>query len=109
MFNSTGGDEDSDSGSGAKLPITYNHEISTSVKLQSGETVVLGGMLSEATTKTVKKIPLLGDIPWIGWLFRHTTTTNVPQNLLIFVTAHILNEKGEYVETQETANPAPVK
>ena len=108
-FNSSSGGDGDSSGSGAKLPITYNHEISTSVKLQSGETVVLGGMLSEAKSTTVKKIPLLGDIPLLGKLFTHSTTTNVPQNLLIFVTAHILNEKGEYVETQETPNPAPAK
>ncbi len=82
-----------------KLPHTYERAVATSVEVQSGETVVLGGMIDNKKTRTVKKIPLLGDLPLIGWLFRRTTTEVKPQNLLIFVTANVINNRGEYVKT----------
>ena len=79
------------------LPRTQEQTIATSVSINSGETVILGGMVENRETSTIRKIPLLGDIPFIGRFFTHTETTHEPTNLLIFVTATIINENGEYV------------
>ena len=80
-----------------KLPRTHEQGVATSVAVRSGDTVILGGMIENTKTKVVKKVPFLGDIPWIGFLFRHTEERTTPMNLLIFVTATILNERGEAI------------
>ena len=79
------------------LPRTHEQTIATAVSINSGETVILGGMVENRETNEVHKIPFLGDIPFIGRLFTHTSKTNEPTNLLIFVTATIIDENGEYV------------
>ena len=90
-----------------KLPRTHEQSVTTTVGVQSGETVVLGGMIEQSKKHTVKKIPLLGDLPFIGWLFRRTTTENEPVNLLIFVTATVINDRGEYVRTRAEGEALP--
>lgn len=79
------------------VPRTHEQGIATSVAIKSGETVILGGMVENAKTTTVTKVPFLGDIPFIGSLFRHTEYTETPTNLLIFVTANIIDETGRLV------------
>ncbi|MBQ2337092.1 MAG: hypothetical protein II381_12315, partial [Victivallales bacterium] len=79
------------------LPRTHEQTIATAVSINSGETVILGGMVENRETNEVHKIPYLGDIPFLGRLFTHTAKTNEPTNLLIFVTATIIDENGEYV------------
>jgi type II secretory pathway component GspD/PulD (secretin) len=69
------------------------------VVVDSGETVVMGGLITSMTSKHTKKIPLLGDIPIIGKLFQSTSSTEVRKNLIIFVTATVLSAKGENVFT----------
>ena len=80
-----------------KLPRTHEQGIATSATIKSGETVILGGMVENSKTHTVKQIPFLGSLPFIGVLFRHTEVRETPTNLLIFVKATIVNEKGEFV------------
>jgi len=84
-----------------KLPRTHEQTIAASVAINSGETVILGGMVENVHRTSVKKIPFLGDIPLIGFLFRHTEEIMEPSNLLIFVTATVINEQGEYVIISE--------
>jgi len=84
-----------------KLPRTHEQTIAASVSINSGETVILGGMVENVHRTSVKKIPLLGDIPLLGFLFRHKVEEMEPSNLLIFVTATVINEKGEYVIVSE--------
>ncbi|MCQ9208791.1 MAG: type II and III secretion system protein, partial [Omnitrophica bacterium] len=72
---------------------------STSVVVTNGETVALGGLIKETTTKTITKVPFLGDIPILGYLFRKQNDSIVRKNLLIFVTASIITPSGEIVET----------
>ncbi len=79
------------------LPRIHEQGISTSVSIRSGETVILGGMVENLKKTGVKQSPILGDIPLIGAFFRHTEERMTPTNLLIFVTATIMNDKGEYV------------
>ncbi|MEA3306307.1 MAG: secretin N-terminal domain-containing protein [Elusimicrobiota bacterium] len=63
---------------------------STMVRVKNGQTVVIGGMLSSTETKTVKKVPLLGYIPIIGWLFTSVSSRRTNTDLVIFVTPTIL-------------------
>ncbi|MCQ2744414.1 MAG: secretin and TonB N-terminal domain-containing protein [bacterium] len=66
------------------------------VRIKDGETLVIGGMLQEAETKTVHKIPLLGDLPVIGSIFRSTSTAKSKNELVIMITPNIIND-GENV------------
>ncbi len=67
-------------------------EISTQVLVENGETVVLGGIFQQTNTDDVTKVPLVGDLPVIGALFRNTSTIYQKRELLIFVTPKIMNE-----------------
>ena len=71
---------------------TSQREADTTVRIRSGETLVIGGLLQEEDTKTQTKIPLLGDIPFVGQLFRNTTKTHLRREVLVFVTPHLLKE-----------------
>ena len=63
---------------------------STMVRVKNGQTVVIGGMLSSTEAKSVKKVPLLGYIPIIGWLFTSVSSRRTNTDLVIFVTPTIL-------------------
>lgn len=67
-------------------------EISTQVLVENGETIVLGGIFQQVSTNDVSKVPLLGDLPYIGNLFKSTTSIEQKRELLIFVTPKIIEE-----------------
>ena len=71
---------------------TFSREAETTVRIRSGETLVIGGLLQEEDTKTVTKIPLLGDIPFLGQLFRNHTTNHLRREVMVFVTPHLLHD-----------------
>ena len=64
--------------------------LQTNLVVPDGDTAVLGGLVNEQTGKTTTKVPLLGDIPILGWLFRSTSTTMNKSNLMLFITPKIL-------------------
>ncbi len=78
-----------------KVPIFRISEVETEVIVRSGETVVTGGLISSSESKSQEKVPILGSVPLLGALFRRDVTEETRQNLLIFVTATILSERGE--------------
>lgn len=78
-----------------KLPKFTTRNLNTSIVVKNGETVVLGGLIKETDTKVRTKVPLLGDLPIIGMLFRKDSDSVQRRNLLIFVTANIVGPKGE--------------
>lgn len=78
-------------------PIIDTRTAQTSVVIKSGETVILGGLIREDVTVTKRKVPLLGDIPYLGNLFKSDHTNKVKKNLVIFLTATILDSRGEPV------------
>jgi len=59
------------------------------VAVRDSQTIVIGGLMADRSTDTVRKVPLLGDIPGLGALFRRTTTTKTKTELLIFLTPHV--------------------
>ncbi len=85
-----------DGGSGlVKLPIFSRRHIETDVVVQSGETVIMGGLITSTRTKNREGVPFLSKIPFIGQLFRHDTIDEDRQNLIIFVTATLISDRGE--------------
>ncbi len=78
-----------------KLPIFTRSTIETEVVVQSGETVVMGGLITSTENQIDSSVPFLSSIPIIGRLFRHKNVEETKDNLLIFVTATLLSERGE--------------
>ena len=68
------------------------NEVKTNVLVDNGETIVLGGIYKESKSKAEKKVPFLGDIPYLGNLFKNTSHNNQKAELLIFVTPRIVND-----------------
>ena len=66
--------------------------IETQVLVENGQTVVLGGIYQQQIINSASKVPLLGDIPYLGYLFRSTSERNEKRELLIFVTPKIMVE-----------------
>ncbi|NVJ49876.1 MAG: type IV pilus secretin PilQ [Gammaproteobacteria bacterium] len=73
-------------------PAINTREVGTQVLVDNGETVVLGGIYQQRNNKDVSKVPLLGDIPGLGILFRRTVESEAKSELLIFVTPKIIKE-----------------
>ena len=74
------------------IPSIDTREVSTQVLVNNGDTVVLGGIFEQVTRDEVDKVPFLGDIPLIGYFFRHTLESDERRELLIFVTPKILKD-----------------
>ena len=72
-------------------PTTTKRSAETTVNVMDNQTVVIGGLISSKSSSAEDKVPILGDIPLIGVLFRSTTTTNKKSNLLIFLTPHVVD------------------
>jgi len=74
------------------IPTIDTNHITTQVLVENGGTVVIGGVYSQTVTDGVSKVPLLGDIPVLGYLFRSSNKVDNKAELLIFITPKILNE-----------------
>ncbi len=87
-------------------PIVASRSAKTQVMIQDGETIAIGGLIKEDKIETRKKVPILGDIPLLGKLFRHRSTQMEKTDLLIFITPHIVGPDIENVsmETDSTAS-----
>jgi Flp pilus assembly secretin CpaC len=70
--------------------------VNNAVLVGSGETVVVGGLLDKSVTDTADKVPLLGDIPVIGALFRSTSKKVSKRNLMLFIRPTIIRDRDEY-------------
>ena len=78
-------------------------EIQTQVFAKDGETIVLGGVFHDTITKGTNKVPVLGDIPWVGKLFSNESERHQKRELVIFVTPRIL-KNGETLEQLKQKN-----
>ena len=76
--------------SSLSAPTVNQREAQTTVSVKDGETVVLGGIINDTFSKVVSKVPLLGDLPVIGYLFRSSNKTVSKTELLVFMTPHIV-------------------
>lgn len=88
---------DTASGNASDLGPTFNtRTIQNAVLVKSGETVVLGGLLDDSSKEQVSKVPLLGDIPVLGQLFRYTSMENAKRNLMVFIRPTIIRDDEVY-------------
>jgi general secretion pathway protein D len=77
-------------------PAIFERSLSTEVVARSGETVLLGGLIAENNNDTVAKVPFLGDIPWLGRLFRSETQTTERTELVVMITPQVLDESTRW-------------
>jgi len=82
-------------GPDADLPQTSTRRAVTNVRVADGQTIYLGGLISEEERINVKKVPLLGDIPLLGALFRHKKTENVRLDLVVEMTVRVVGDDGD--------------
>ncbi|MFZ4437469.1 MAG: type II secretion system secretin GspD [Syntrophales bacterium] len=88
-------------GSQVLTPTTLTRTAKTTVVVKSGETVVIGGMIQDDSSKGTGKVPILGDIPLLGWLFKTRSTTNTRTNLFVFITPRIVEQPEDARKIQE--------
>ena len=83
------------------LPIFRSRQVVTSCNVWDGQTVVMGGLLTESVNKHKDKVPVLGDVPFLGRLFRSESSKTQKKNLIIFVTPRIIDPSGNPVHTMD--------
>ncbi len=77
-------------------PTTAKRSVKTKIVAKDQHTIVIGGLIQDRTIQAVRKVPVLGDIPVLGWLFRDTVTTKTKTNLLLFLTPYIIRDASDY-------------
>jgi type IV pilus assembly protein PilQ len=88
----------------ATIPIIATRKAHTQVSLKDGSTLGIGGMMRKQTTNGTTKVPLLGDIPILGYAFKSRNKDEETTNLLIFITAKVVSAEGASVEQIFDAN-----
>jgi type II secretory pathway component GspD/PulD (secretin) len=83
------------------FPNIRKREAETDLILQDGETIVIGGLVSENEIETLREVPLLSEIPVLGELFRHRTVDRTPQELVFFITPRILYAVDGELQTDQ--------
>jgi type IV pilus assembly protein PilQ len=76
------------------VPPIKKNEVNAKVLVNDGETIVIGGVFSNEQSKAVDKVPLLGDIPFVGRLFRRDVVKDTKNELLVFITPRIMNNQA---------------
>jgi general secretion pathway protein D len=85
-----------------RLPSINKRQTKQIVTAKNGQTIVISGLVSHTQRETFKKIPLLGDIPIIGWLFRNSAIDNAESNLVIFLTPHVIHGADDLAAIYKT-------
>ena len=109
----------SDKGDAVDL-VTTKRSAKTSVVVKDNETIVIGGLIQDTEDNTIQKVPLLGDIPGLGWFFKTTTKTRKKTNLLIMLTPQVVkdardlasiteSQKGKFTEAAKEFGPLNVQ
>jgi len=82
-------------------PVTSKQEVKTQAILRHGESIIIGGLVKSYDSVSVSKVPLLGDIPWIGeYLFSSTTTKTEEDNLVVILTPYVIDKSEELSKLQ---------
>ena len=76
-------------------PTTLKRTVETTVMVKDGSTVVIGGLIDDTFSQTEYKVPCLGDIPGLGWLFKTRSKGNEKSNLFIFITPRVIQNPEE--------------
>lgn len=84
------------------VPIVSTTQAETSVTVKDGTTIIIAGLIKDERTSTVDKVPILGDIPIIGTAFRKTNKEVKKEELVVFLTPHIITGETDYLEQPRT-------
>jgi general secretion pathway protein D len=79
-------------------PTTTKRSMETTTIAQDEQTLVIGGLVRDNLTLSERKVPWLGDIPWLGWLFKSQSRQIEKLNLLVFLTPHLVRDNADVVE-----------
>jgi general secretion pathway protein D len=83
-------------------PVTSKQEVNTQAILRHGESIIIGGLVKSYDSESTSKLPLLGDIPWVGeYLFSSTTTKNEQDNLVVILTPYVIDKSEELSKLQQ--------
>ena len=83
-------------------PVTSKQEVKTQAILRHGESIIIGGLVKTYEQKSVSKLPLLGDIPWLGeWLFSSTSTKEEQDNLVVILTPYVIDKSENLSQLQK--------
>lgn len=84
-----------------QVPIVSTSEAETTVVVKDGVTIIIGGLRKDERLKTTKRLPILGDLPWIGYLFGSTSDQVRKTDLVILLTPHIMSGESSYTDFSE--------
>jgi type II secretory pathway component GspD/PulD (secretin) len=96
-------------GGSIALPRVASSTLATTVLLKSGQTAVLGGLKTKSETETITRLPLLGDIPLLGHLFKNTQRQNSVSTLLVFITPQIIRSSEDIENSLRRAIEEKIK
>ncbi len=85
-----------------EVPIVSTTQAETSVTVKDGRTIIIAGLVKDERSSDVDKVPLIGDIPLLSYLFRKTEKSIEKQELVIFITPHIVNGESDYLDVATT-------
>ena len=90
-------------------PVFSVRKVTTGVSIWDGQTVALGGLMREDVQDVQDKVPILGDLPFVGRLFKSESEQHYKRNLMIFVTAHLIDPSGQRIKpTNQTTTVTDV-
>ncbi len=83
-------------------PVTSKQEVKTQAILRHGESIIIGGLVKNSQRDSLSKLPLLGDIPWLGeWLFSSKSTTDEQDNLIVILTPYVIDKSANLSRLQK--------
>ena len=91
---------------GSQYPQLTTRKMGADVQVLSGETVVLGGLAQNSVTKSATKVPILGDIPLLGWLFRHESDEDIRNEIIVFLTPRVIDTPAQMEDDARNAKAA---
>lgn len=91
-----------------EMPVFSSRRVSTGITIYDGHTVAVGGLMREDIQNVEDSVPILGDIPFVGRLFQNKAENHIKSNLIIFVTARIIDATGRNVRGGSTNTGAPI-
>jgi general secretion pathway protein D len=91
-----------------EMPVFSTRRVNTSLTIYDGYTVAIGGLMREDVQNVEDKVPILGDIPFIGRLFQSKSENHIKSNLIVFVTAQIIDPTGRSLRGSDASGSVPV-
>jgi type II secretory pathway component GspD/PulD (secretin) len=89
-------------GFNSSFPIIANRKVDATLRVRDGETIVLGGLFEDTSSETIAKLPFLGNVPILGAFFRNRATSRQRDEVVFFITPHLLPLDRDADETGST-------